>query len=213
MLVIRSPHYSFHHTKQSLVPAPTYRFLRPYTFKAYCLFTSHPDLLPYFFFNPLTQTGVLRHAEFLQLSAQIQIGLNVPIVSCLCVGVYAHRGNYFYISSSFSAYINHTSAWWGEEVNGLTQPHFCPMERSVFNLDPSGEATLPIKVSSLEGKMETMLPSCCYLIVDIVKIKPNKKENPAKFLACSKYSKNVGPSRFQTAEKYLIRRCLLPHYL
>ena len=51
------------------------------------------------------------------------------------------------------------------------------MERSVFNLDPSGEATLPIKVSSLEGKMETMLSACCYLIVDILKIKPNEKES------------------------------------
>lgn len=167
--------YSFHYTKQLFVPAPmmSYRFLRPYIFKAYCLFTLHPDLLPYFLFNPLTQTGVLRHAKSLLLwgllsqppdKNWLECSPSIPFM-CARWGAHEHRGNNFYIFSSFSAYIDHTSAWWGEGVKGLTQemsqqPHFCPMERSVFSLDPHGEAPFLSKWVPWRVKLRQ-----CYLLV------------------------------------------------
>ena len=46
--------------------------------------------------------------------------VSIPTV-CLCLCVYAHKGNNFYIFLSFSAYVDHTCALKGEGVNGLSQ--------------------------------------------------------------------------------------------
>lgn len=155
------------------------------------LFTSHPDLPPYFLFNVLTQTGALRHAGSLPLQGSVSSGprqTNWTECShgnclCVCACVHAPGGNNFHIFPSFPAHVAHTSARPGRGVNGLAQhkswqPHSCPVERCVFSLDPSGETILPIKVSSLEGEMETLPSSYCYLTAHIVvRTKWSEKES------------------------------------
>lgn len=72
---------------------------------------------------------------------------------------------------------------------------FLPSGKVCFS---NGEIILPIKVSSLEDKMETML-STCYLIIDIVSIKWNKKES-SKIPGMQSMLKKVGLFMFQTAK-------------
>lgn len=106
--------------------------------------------------------------------------VSIPTV-CLCLCVYAHKGNNFYIFLSFSAYVDHTSAWKGEGVNGLSQQcpngHISAQWRGL----PSGWVPIwkpffLLKWIPWRVKWRQTL-STCYLIANILKIKSNKKDS------------------------------------